>query len=318
MHQESFQKSLIILTGPTAAGKTKLSLSLAKAVKGEIVSADSMQVYKYMDIGTAKIKADEMDSVPHHLIDILDPSEEFNVAKFAEYAKNAISKIHDNGNIPIITGGTGFYIQAVLYDIDFSKEDGDKEYRKYLENIVNEKGVEVLYKLLCDIDKASAAAIHMNNTKRIIRALEYNKKTGELISEHNDIQRQRTSPYNYAYFVLTNDRSILYDTIDKRVDNMLSAGLLNEVDSLRNKGYHRKLISMQGLGYKELYSFLEGEISFDEAIRIIKRDTKHFAKRQLTWFKREKDVVWLDKSSYSKEDDILNDVINILLKKNIV
>lgn len=307
------KKPLIILTGPTAVGKTALSIHLAKKINGEIISADSMQVYKGMDIGSAKITPDEMDGVKHHLIDVLEPSEEFNIVKFQTLSKKAMEEIYAKGKIPIITGGTGFYIQSVLYDIAFEENNSGKEYRAYLENIAKEDGgCEKLYEMLISIDPDSAKAIHANNVKRVIRALEFYKETGMKISEHNEEQKQKDSPYNFCYFVLNDDRERLYTNIDKRVDIMLENGLIDEVKTLHQKGYTKDMVSMQGLGYKEILSYLDGEISLDRALYLIKRDTRHFAKRQLTWFRREKDVIWINKPDFRYENEA---IIEYMLSK---
>lgn len=312
------KKPLIILTGPTAVGKTALSIKLAKAVGGEIISADSMQVYKHMDIGSAKITKDEMAGVKHYLIDELNPIEEFNVVKFKEYAMKYMEEIYNAGKIPIIVGGTGFYIQAVLNDIDFDKNEEDTTYRKSLESLAAEKGNEYLHQMLQEVDLPSAKAIHPNNVKKVIRALEYFEQTKTPISSHNELQRQNESPYNFAYFVLTNDRQVLYERIDKRVDVMLELGLVDEVKYLLSIGCKKDMISMQGLGYKEIIAYLEGELTLEEAVYILKRDTRHFAKRQLTWFKREKEVIWIDKKEYKDDDNIVLEVMmQELLKKGI-
>ncbi len=312
------KKPLIILTGPTAVGKTELSIKLAKAVNGEIISADSMQVYKKMDIGTAKIMPEEMDGIPHYLIDVLDPKEDFNVVLFQQLAKEAMEKIYEKGKIPIITGGTGFYIQALLYDIDFTKNDGDMSYRESLEQLAKEKGAEYLHEMLSKVDKEAAKAIHANNIKRVIRALEFYKQTGRKISEHNEEERKKTSPYNFVYFVLNHDRQVLYERINKRVDIMLENGLLKEVESLYKEGYDNNLVSMQGLGYKEILSYLKGECSLEDAIYILKRDTRHFAKRQITWFKREKEITWVNKNEFSSEEEILPFMIEKLKERGIM
>ena len=313
------KKPLIILTGPTAVGKTAASIGLAKAIGGEIISADSMQVYKYMDIGSAKISKEEMDGVPHYLVDVLDPKDEFNVVRFQEMAKEAMDKIYANGHIPIVVGGTGFYIQALLYDIDFTKEDDDKTYRNELEKLAEEKGAEHLHNMLREVDPKSADDIHANNVKRVIRALEYFHETGEKISEHNEKERQKESPYNSAYFVLSDERSLLYERIDKRVDKMMTSGLVEEVKTLKDMGLDIKDVSMQGLGYKEILSYLNGEISLEDAIYILKRDTRHFAKRQLTWFKREKDVIWVDKNKFDHNEEAIKDfIVDTLKDKEII
>lgn len=292
------KKPLIILTGPTASGKTALSVELAKRIGGEIISADSMQVYRHMDVGSAKVTKEEMDGVPHYLIDVLDPCEAFNVVVFQQMAKEAMETIYANGHIPIVAGGTGFYIQALLYDIDFTENDGDMEYRRRLEELSAAEGPEALHRMLCKVDPASAEAIHANNVKRVIRALEFYAKTGKRISEHNEEERAKESPYCFAYYVLNMDRNRLYARIGERVDRMLSDGLVEEVRALKDMGCTRDMVSMQGLGYKEILDYLSGEVSLEEAVYIIKRDTRHFAKRQLTWFKREKDVTWVDQDAF--------------------
>lgn len=300
--QES-KKPLIILTGPTAAGKTKLSIELAKSVNGEIISADSMQVYKYMDIGSAKIRQEDTKGIPHHLIDILEPTEEFNIVLFQKYALNAMEEIYAKGKIPIIVGGTGFYIQSVLYHIDFADSNEDTSLRRELEELANEKGTFFLHEMLREVDPESAEAIHANNVKRVIRAIEYYKQTGEKISAHNEIEREKCSAYNSCYFVLNDERDKLYQNIDKRVDIMLQDGLIEEVKMLLKMGCKPGSTAMQGLGYKEIIAYLNNEITLDEAVYLIKRDTRHFAKRQLTWFRREKDVIWIDKNKFAYDEE---------------
>ena len=313
------KKPLVVLTGPTAVGKTKASIGLAKAIGGEIISADSMQVYEYMDIGSAKIRPEEMQGIPHYLVDELKPWDEFHVVRFQQMAKKAMEQIYANGHIPIIVGGTGFYIQALLYDIDFTSTSQDDNYRQDLENLAKEKGAEYLHNMLREIDPKSAEDIHANNIKRVIRALEYYQQTGQKISEHNEAEREKESAYNSAYFVLTDDRKILYDRIDKRVDLMMQEGLLEEVNALRLRGLKRESVAMQGLGYKELFGYFEGEYPLEEAVRIIKRDTRHFAKRQLTWFRRERDVIWLDKSEIGREDEqLIQQMLTVLKEKDII
>ncbi len=313
------KKPMIILSGPTAVGKTALSIELAKRVNGAIISADSMQVYKYMDIGSAKIMPEEMCGIKHYLIDALEPSDEFNIVVFQKMAKAALDEIYANGQIPIIAGGTGFYIQALLYDIDFDNQDTDDAYRAELEKIAKTQGNEILHNRLKEIDPVSAEKIHANNVKRVIRALEFYKLTGKPISEHNEAEQQKESPYNFAYFVLTDDRENLYKRIDLRVDIMLKNGLLDEVKKLKEMGYHRDMVSMQGLGYKEILDYFDGKTSLEEAIYILKRETRHFAKRQLTWFRREKDVIWMDKSKYNYDDTaVLEEMCSILHTKEII
>ena len=297
------KKPLIVLTGPTAVGKTKLSIALAKAVDGEIISADSMQVYKYMDIGSAKIMPEEMQGVPHHLVDVLLPEEEFHVARFQEMAKEAMKGIYDRGKVPILVGGTGFYIQAVVKDIDFTETETDTSYREELELFAEAHGAEALHERLKEVDPAAAGEIHANNVNRTIRALEFFHQTGTRISEHNQEQKEKETPYRTSYFVLNDIRSKLYERIDLRVDQMLENGLLDEVKMLKERGCTKDMVSMQGLGYKEILDYLDGNCSLEDAVYILKRDTRHFAKRQLTWFRREKEVIWVNKNEFDYDDD---------------
>lgn len=313
------KQPMIILTGPTAVGKSALSIALAKKIGGAVISADSMQVYKYMDIGSAKISTEEMQGVRHYLIDELLPEEEFHVVRFTELAKQALKEIYRENKIPIIVGGTGFYIQALLYDIDFTEQECDEAYRAELAKLAEEKGAEYLHDMLRKVDAASAEAIHANNVKRVIRALEFYHLSGKKISEHNAQEKQKESPYNFAYFVLNDERARLYERIDKRVDGMLAEGLLEEVSRLKEMGCHRGMVSMQGLGYKEMLDYLDGKLTLEEAIYILKRETRHFAKRQITWFKRERDVIWLNKNEYHYDDTaILEEMLRILRQKQIL
>lgn len=299
------KRPLIILAGPTAVGKTALSVRLAKQINASVISADSMQVYRHMDIGSAKITPEEMDGVPHYLVDVLDPEEEFSVVCFQQMAKEAAEEIYARGQIPLVVGGTGFYIQALLYDIDFTENDGDDSFRRELEQTAKEKGSEYLHDLLKERDPKAAEQIHPNNVKRVIRALEFYQQTGKRISEHNEEERGKESPYEFAYFVLTDERSRLYERIDRRVDLMMEQGLVEEVRELKERGVRRDSTAMQGLGYKELYAYLDGAYDLEEAVRVIKRDTRHFAKRQLTWFKRERNVIWADRSVIGQDEDRL-------------
>lgn len=310
------KRPLIVLTGPTAVGKTKLSIALAKEIKGEIISADSMQVYRYMNIGSAKITPDEMNNIPHYLIDVLDPWEEFNVVKFQSMAKAVIEDMYKRDKIPIIAGGTGFYIQALLYDIDFADNDEQNDIREELESIGREQGNSYLHQMLKAVDPESADLIHENNQKRVIRAIEYFKQTGEKISSHNQRERQKESPYEFFYYVLSDDRDILYERIEHRVDQMIAAGLVKEVKDLIHLGCDRGMVSMQGLGYKEIYDYINGDCSLEDAVYMIKRDTRHFAKRQLTWFKREKEVRWLNLPDYQNDQEkVLQKILTDLREK---
>lgn len=313
------KKPIVVLTGPTAVGKTELSIQLAKVIGGEIISADSMQVYKYMDVGSAKITPEEMDGVRHYLVDELEPFDEFHVVKFQEYAQKYLNEIYAHGKIPIIAGGTGFYIQALLNDIDFTEQESDSTYRKELEALAEEHGNQYLHDRLKEVDPESAEAIHPNNRKRVIRALEFYQETGRKISEHNAKEQMRTSPYNFAYFVLNDERSHLYKRIDARVDKMIEDGLEAEVRRLKEMGCTKDMVAMQGIGYKEMLSYLDGSYSLEEAVYIIKRETRHFAKRQITWFKRERDVIWLNKNEFDyKNEAILAYMIKILKEKAII
>ncbi|MDE5716950.1 MAG: tRNA (adenosine(37)-N6)-dimethylallyltransferase MiaA [Lachnospiraceae bacterium] len=313
------KRPLVILTGPTAVGKTALSIALAKAIGGEIISADSMQVYRHMDIGSAKIMPEEMEGVPHHLIDVLEPTEEFNVVVFQKLAKQAAEEIYSRGHIPILVGGTGFYIQALVYDIDFTENDEDNALRQSLEEQARREGAEALYERLRAVDPESCESIHAHNIKRVIRAIEFYEKTGKKISDHNREQRQNDSPYNFVYFVLTDSRDRIYQRINERVELMMAQGLTEEVRALRETGCRRNMVSMQGLGYKEILSALEGEISMEEAVYLIKRDTRHFAKRQLTWFRREKEVIWIDKTVFDhNSQNILAFMQDFLREKGII
>ena len=313
------KKPMVVLTGPTAVGKTALSIDLAKKINGAIISADSMQVYKYMDIGSAKITKEEMQGIDHYLIDELMPEDEFNIVQFQKMAKEALDKIYSKGQIPIITGGTGFYIQGLLYDIDFDAQNQNDSIRKELEAFAVEKGAHQLHELLKDIDPVSYDIIHENNVKRVIRAIEFYRISGYTISEHNQQEKQKESPYNFAYFVLNDDRENLYKRIDKRVDIMVKQGLVEEVRRLHQMGYSKDMVSMQGLGYKEILRSFEGEYSMEEAIDIIKRETRRFAKRQITWFRREKEVIWINKNEYNYSNDlIIDEMEKILLDKGII
>jgi len=303
------KNKLIILAGPTASGKTSVSIDLAKRLGGEIISADSMQVYKYMDVGTAKISVEEMQGVKHHLIDVLNPKEDFNIVKFQNMVKCSIEEIVKNGHIPILVGGTGFYIQSVIYDIDFNNEDDNSSVRKKLEEEYDTLGADFMHEKLKKIDIVSAQNIHKNNKKRIIRAIEYFLINNEPISSHNEVQREKKSPYDYRFFVLNPPRDILYERINKRVDIMVENGLVDEVKKLREMGLSTANISMQGIGYKEIIEYLDGEVSLETAIENIKQNTRHMAKRQVTWFKREKDVIYVDPFSFESNDKIVDYMI---------
>lgn len=295
---------LLVIAGPTATGKSAAAAELAIRMDGEVVSADSMQVYRGMDIGSAKVTAEEMRGVPHHLIDCADPSETWNVVRFKEEARKAVSGIAGRGKLPVLCGGTGFYIQALLYDIDFTQMEENTALRQRLSDMAAEKGPEAVHALLAQRDPASAAAIHPNNIKRVIRALEFIEESGNSIAAHNAEQREKQSAYRSVFFVLTMDRAKLYERIDRRVDIMMEQGLAEEVKRLRDMGIPRDSTAMQGIGYKQIYGYLEGEYSLEEAVRLTKRDTRHFAKRQLTWFRREKEVIWVDIDRFGSREEM--------------
>ncbi len=307
---------LIILAGPTASGKTAVSIDLAKRIGGEIISADSMQIYRGMDIGTAKVTADEMQGVKHYLINVSDPKEDFNIVKFQNMVKCSIEEIKKNGHIPILVGGTGFYIQSIIYDIKFDKEDDNGSIRKVLEEEYDKMGADFMYEKLKKIDSISAENIHKNNKKRIIRAIEYFLINNTLISEHNELQRKKTSPYDFRFFVLNPKRDILYDRINKRVDKMVEKGLVDEVKSLVERGLSIDNISMQGIGYKEIVEYLEGNIPLDKAVESIKQNTRHMAKRQVTWFKRERDVIYIDPFEFENNEKIVDYMVEKIGIKN--
>jgi len=308
-------KPLVIIAGPTAVGKSQTAVELAKRIGGSIISADSMQVYKGMDIGTAKISEVEMQGIPHYLIDVLDPHEDFNIVMFKEMATKAVDEIIKSGRIPIMVGGTGFYIQSVLYDIDFSEEEDDPEYREYLAGLIDEHGPEYVHDMLEKIDPKAAKNIHFNDHRRMIRALEYNRQTGELISDHNDECADHESVYKHCYFVLNDDRALIYKKINDRVDKMIEDGLVEEVKALMAQGLTMDNISMHGLGYKEILEYLDGKITLDKAVDNIKKGSRHFAKRQLTWFRREKDVIWLNRHEGC---DPISVMLDELGKKEII
>ncbi|MCR1933112.1 tRNA (adenosine(37)-N6)-dimethylallyltransferase MiaA [Clostridium tepidum] len=309
--------NLLIITGPTAVGKTDISIKLAKKLNGEIISADSMQIYKYMDIGSAKITKEEMNGVPHHLIDVVEPHEEFNVASFKTLAERSIKDIWSRGKLPIITGGTGLYINSLIYNYDFTDADRDENYRNYLTELANDKGKEYVHSLLKDIDKESYEKLYPNDLKRIIRALEVYKITGKSISEYTKENEKKLYdiPYNINYFVLNMNREILYDRINKRVDIMIDKGLIEEVKKLKSMGYTPDMQSMKGIGYKEILFYLNGDISLNEAIYLIKKGSRNYAKRQLTWFRKDKRAIWVDKDKYSSEEEIVDKIIKMVKYK---
>ena len=298
-------KNLVILAGPTGVGKTHISIKLAKELNGEIISSDSMQIYKYMDIGSAKVTKEEMNGIVHHLIDFLDPKESFTVSDYKSMAEEAIDSVLLNNKIPMLVGGTGLYINSLINNYDFTAADCDMEYRKYLQEQASLKGKIYVHEMLKDIDPVSYHKLFPNDLKRVIRALEVYKLTGTPISEFNSEKKVHDIPYNIAYFVLTMDRKKLYDRINQRVDKMIESGLVDEVKMLKHMGLNENMQSMKGIGYKEMLYYLEGKISFDEAVYLIKKGSRNYAKRQLTWFRKDNRVQWVDKDSFSSEDDIV-------------
>lgn len=311
------KKPLIVIGGPTACGKTGFSIQLAKEIGGEIISADSMQVYRYMDIGTAKVTPEEADGVPHYLIDEFDPDEEYNVMIFQQKAKAYMEKIWAKGKVPILVGGTGFYINALLYDNDFTETENDTSYRKECYQLAQEQGPEVLYERLQEIDPKYAEIIHANNVKRVTRALEYHYLTGQKFSEHNAAQKEKETPYDAAVIILNMDREKLYERIELRIDIMMEQGLLEEVKGLLEKGYSPELVSMQGIGYKEFVPYFNGECTLEEAVTQLKTNTRRFAKRQLTWFRRQIDGLWVDMGKVTG-DEAMEDVLEHLKQKKIL
>lgn len=307
-------RDIIIIAGPTASGKTSLSIGLAKALNGEIISADSMQIYKDMTIGTAKIRQDEMDGVVHHLVDELTPDTRYTAADFKEKAEMLIEDISSRGKIPMIVGGTGLYINSLIYELNMKEANTDLEIRHRLEREAEDMGAEKFYEKLKAVDPESCEKIHHNNVKRVIRALEVYETTGKKFSDQYDF-RKKNDKYNPIYFCLTMDRAKLYDRINKRIDIMLDEGLVEEVKCLLDKGYDKSLASMQGLGYKEIVAYLEGEMDLEEAVYVLKRDTRRFAKRQLTWFRREEMVHWVDKDEFENDDEILKHCLEYYEKK---
>lgn len=304
------KKNLFILIGPTAIGKTALSVELAERMDGEIISADSMQIYKYMDIGSAKISKEEMKNIPHHLIDIVLPDEEFTVANFKDNATRLIKDINDRNKLPIIAGGTGLYINSLVYDLKFTEVSPNEEIRNELEYLANEHGNEYLHQELQKIDKKSADRISLNDRKRLIRAIEIYKVTKKPMSEHNENFRTPIKDYNLTMVGLNMDRAELYNRINQRVDIMIQQGLIEEVEKLLSMGYNKELVSMQGIGYKEIIMFLEGILSLEESIKLIKQGTRNYAKRQLTWFRRDTRIKWFNIDDFISIDKLSEEIIS--------
>ncbi|AZV57063.1 tRNA (adenosine(37)-N6)-dimethylallyltransferase MiaA [Clostridium sp. AWRP] len=304
-------KNLFILSGPTAVGKTHISIELAKKLKGEIISADSMQIYKYMDIGSAKVTEDEMQGITHHLIDFIEPDKNFNVSEYKVLAENAIDEICKKSKLPMVVGGTGLYINSLILNYNFTDAKTDKSYREYLENLAEEKGKGYVHSLLKEVDIDSYKRLYPNDLKRVIRALEVYKLTGKTISENNANTNLYDIPYNIYYFVLTMNRTKLYDRINKRVDLMMENGLIDEVKMLKSMGYTSDMQSMKGIGYKEILDYLNGNSTLDEAIYLVKKGSRNYAKRQLTWFRKDKRVIWINKDNFSCDEDIIEHIIHV-------
>ena len=303
------KENLFILLGPTAIGKTEVSISLAQKMKGEIISADSMQIYKYMDIGSAKVTKEEMDGVKHHLVDILYPDEEFTVANYKSKAKQLIAELNSENKIPIVAGGTGLYINSLVYDLNFTEVPPNEEFRRKLEIIAEQKGNEYIHERLENIDEESSKKISPNDQKRVIRALEIYEVTGKTMSEYNKDFRKPVEAYNLVMIGLNMDRARLYERINQRVDIMIERGLIEEVKSILAKGYNKDLVSMKGIGYKEIIMYLENIITLEESIELIKQKSRNYAKRQLTWFRRDDRIKWIDLDNYSEKQSLTREII---------
>ncbi|NLK42886.1 MAG: tRNA (adenosine(37)-N6)-dimethylallyltransferase MiaA [Tissierellia bacterium] len=304
------KENLLIIIGPTAIGKTSVSIGLAKKLNGEIISADSMQIYKYMDIGTAKVTPEEMEGIPHYLIDIVYPDEEYTVADYKMNAEELITDINNRNRLPIVVGGTGLYINSLVYDLNFTQVPPNEDIRNRLENLANKFGNEHIHKMLEEVDKESFNRINVMDRKRIIRALEIYEVTGKPMSKQSNNFRKPIDKYNLQMIGLNMDREKLYERINLRVEKMIEAGLIEEVSNLLRMGYHKNLVSMQGIGYKEIIRYLEGETSLDESIELIKRGSRNYAKRQLTWFKRDNRIEWINVDEFSKMDQLIMYIVD--------
>jgi tRNA dimethylallyltransferase len=313
--QQTDKPSIAIIVGPTAVGKTDISIGVAKALDGEIISADSAQVYRYMDIGTAKIKPEEMQGVRHHMLDVADPDQSFSVAQFRNSCQQYIQDISARGKLPMVVGGAGLYINSLLNNLEFTASVGDEEFRNEMQEIADNKGNEYLHAMLKDMDPDSYSRLHPNDVRRVIRALEVYKFTGKTISNFQEESRRAPERYHYAFVGLTMDRQRLYDRIDLRVERMLAAGLVEEVKGLLNMGYDESLVSMQALGYKEILQYLRGELSYDEAVFVLKRDSRHYAKRQLTCFRRDQRIQWFDVEEYTNKEENVKKITNYIAGK---
>lgn len=310
------KKDLFILAGPTAVGKTDISIKIAQRLGGEIISADSMQIYRHMDIGSAKVSADEMKGIPHHLIDIVEPDQSFNASEFKRLAEKKIREISSRNRLPMIVGGTGLYINSVICSYDFTESSTDQEYRDYLTGLAESKGKEYVHGMLEKTDRGSYEKLYPNDLKRVIRALEVYRLTGITITEYNSKRQEFQCPYNLEYYALTMDRAALYNRINQRVDIMLKNGLVEEVENLKALGYSKHMQSMKGIGYKEILSYLEGETTLEEAVELIKKGSRNYAKRQLTWFRKDPRVKWINKDEFHSDDDVAEYIISQLSFNN--
>jgi tRNA dimethylallyltransferase len=306
------KKNIVVIAGPTASGKTAVGIEIAKRLKGEIISADSMQIYKYMDIGSAKPTREEMQGIPHHMIDVVYPDEEFSVALFRKMAGKLVDEIINRKHIPIIVGGTGLYISSLIYPYNFTDTAEDTEYREALTSIALEKGNEFVHNMLKNIDIESFIRIHPNNLRRVIRALEVYKNTGKTISEYQQESRSQEMEYNTAYIGLTMDRGLLYNRINRRVDKMFEAGLIDEVKKLREMGYNKNMTSMQGIGYKEIFDYFDNKCTIEETKDIIKQSSRRYAKRQLTWFRRDEKIYWVEVDRFESFNEIIHNITNYI------
>lgn len=307
------KKKLLIIGGPTAVGKSDIAVKLAKKLNGEIISADSMQIYKYMDIGSAKITNEEMENIPHYLIDFLNPKEEFSVSEFKELCLKHINDIYSRGKLPIIVGGTGLYVNSIICNLTFTESQKDDDYRKHLFELANEKGNEHIHSLLKEVDPKAAEDIHFNNTKRVIRALEVYHLTGKPFSSYNLGNEIYTCPYDLHYYVLNMDRAKLYKRINLRVDLMIKNGLIEEVKKLQSMGLTSDIQSMKGIGYKEVLDYLDDKVSLESTIDSIKQGSRNYAKRQITWFKKDPRAEFIDKDKYTNDLEIIDKITNDIM-----
>ncbi|OHW62856.1 tRNA dimethylallyltransferase [Andreesenia angusta] len=308
-------KNLLVIVGPTAVGKTSLSVELAEHYGGEIISADSMQIYRGMDIGTAKIKADEMKSIPHYLLDVVAPDEEFSVSDFKEMTYACLGDVYSREKLPLIVGGTGLYVNSIVYKLDFADSGSDMEVRKKYMDCAEEFGNEYIYEKLKEVDPETAERLNLNDTKRIVRALEVYELTGEPMSKSYTNFREENDEFNLVFIGLDMERSHLYERINERVDIMLENGLVEEVKSLLENGYNSDMTSMKAIGYKEVVEYLRGVTTYDEMVEILKRNSRRFAKRQLTWFRRDKRIVWMQVDDYESLEELKREAISICDKK---